>query len=70
MIDQDKIELIEEIKHLITIDGSAIDINPNYLEYFELEELEDIKKELLQKKEDSKTFSKNYVDELYEKLSK
>lgn len=58
MIDQDKIELIEEIKHLITIDGSAIDINPNYLEYFELEELEDIKKELLQKKKTQKHFQK------------
>jgi hypothetical protein len=64
-----KLELIEEIKELISVDGSSIDINPNYLEYFELEELENIKQQLLNAKSNLKSFTKEYVDELYEKFS-
>ncbi len=69
MADTNKLELIEEIKQLISVDGSSIDINPNYLEYFELEELEDIKQQLLNNKSNVKSFTKEYVEELYEKFS-
>ena len=66
---EEKTELIEEIKTLISIDGESIDINPNYLEYFQLEELEEIKRDLLYKKESIKDTTKEYVEELYEKFS-
>ena len=66
---EEKAELIEEIKALIAIDGESIDINPNYLEYFQLEELEEIKRDLLAKKETIKDTTKEYVEELYEKFS-
>ncbi len=68
-MDNNKLELVEEIKQLISVDGSSIDINPNYLEYFELEELEDIKQQLLNNKSNVKDFTKGYVEELYEKFS-
>jgi len=64
-----KNELIEEIKSLITVDGTKTEINPNYLEYFTLEELEEMKTDLLSKKENIIASTKEYVDELYEKLS-
>ena len=66
---EEKTELIEEIKTLISIDGERVDINSNYLEYFEYEELEEIKKELLAKKESIKDTTKEYIEELYEKFS-
>lgn len=68
-MNEDKKELIEEIKLLISVDGTKIDINPNYLEFFELEELIEIKNELLNRKKNSNEFTKSYVDELYDKLS-
>ncbi len=68
-MENNKLELIEEIKQLISVDGTTIDINPNYLEYFELEELEDIKQQLLNNKSNVKDFTKGYVEELYEKFS-
>ena len=64
-----KNELIEEIKLLISSDGSTTEINPNYLEYFSLEELEEMKDDLIFKKENIVASTKDYVDELYEKLS-
>ena len=64
-----KNELIEEIKLLISSDDSIIEINPNYLEYFTLEELEEMKSDLIFKKENIVASTKEYVDELYEKLS-
>ena len=69
MINADKETLINEIKHLISVDGTATHINPKYLEYFEMDELEEIRDELIHKKNDSDAFTKNYVDELYDKLS-
>lgn len=69
MDNNEKNNLIEEIKQLISVDGSSIDINPNYLEYFQLEELEEIKQQLLYSKSNVKSFTKEYVDELYENFS-
>lgn len=70
MASTNKLELIEEIKQLISVDGTVIDINPNYLKYFELDELEDIKQQLLNNKSNAKSFTKEYVEELYERFSK
>ena len=64
-----KTELIEEIKHLISVDGSSTEINPNYLEYFTLEELIEMKEDLLFKKLNVVETTKEYVNELYEKLA-
>ena len=64
-----KEQLIEDIKHLITVDGTSTDINPNYLEYFELEELQDIKNNLVYKKVHHDEISKDFLDELFEKCS-
>jgi len=65
----EKQDLINEIKYLISVDGTAIDINPAYLEYFEFEELEDIKNKLLNKKIHQNKISNDYLDELYAKCS-
>jgi len=64
-----KNELIEDIKELISVDGTSIEINPNYLEYFTDEELLDIKEELIFKKENKIESTKEYIDELYDKLA-
>ena len=64
-----KEKLIEEIKHLISVDGTSTDINPNYLEYFTEEELEEMKEDLLFKKLNVVETTKEYVNELYEKLA-
>jgi len=63
-----KKELIEEIKHLISVDGTETEINPNYLEYFSQEELIEMKEDLIYKKVNILETTKEYVDELYEKL--
>ena len=63
-----KEELIEEIKHLISVDGKSTEINPNYLEYFSEDELCEMKEELINKKLNVLESTKEYVDELYEKL--
>jgi len=68
MEELNKSELIEEIKHLISVDGSTTEINPNYLEYFTDEELIEIKDDLIDKKMNVIESTKEYVDELYEKL--
>ncbi len=67
MESTDKLSLIDEIKHLISVDGATTQINPNYLEYFDIEELEDIKVQLLGRKLDQESISKDYLDEIYDK---
>ena len=67
----EKEEVIEEIKTLIaTTDDDTIEINPNFLEYFDLEELISIKEGLEVKKSNFSQISSNYLDELYEKTKK
>lgn len=60
-----KEELIEQIKRLISVDGSQVDINPNYLEYFQIEELIEIKERLENKKDSRSSIGKDYLDEIY-----
>jgi hypothetical protein len=66
-----KKEIIENIKKLIKINPEdSIEINPKYLEYFELEELLDIQKKLEYKKENISELSVDYLDEIYQKTKK
>lgn len=66
-----KEELIKEIKELLKITPSdKIEINPNYLNYFEEDELVDIKNQLLGRKENITKITSNYLDEIYEKTKK
>ena len=66
-----KKEIIEKIKKLIKINPEdSIEINPKYLEYFELEELLDIQKRLEYKKENISKLSVDYLEEIYQKTKK
>ncbi len=66
-----KKEIIENIKELIKINpDETIEINPNYLEYFDVEELLDIQKQLEYKKNNISKISNNYLDEIYQKTKK
>lgn len=64
----EKQEIIDDIKVLISTTGEdTIEINPNYLEYFQLEELIAIKEQLLLKKSKIKETTSLFLDEIYEK---
>ncbi|QKF67117.1 hypothetical protein AVENP_1565 [Arcobacter venerupis] len=66
-----KQEIIENIKKLIKINPEeTIEINPNYLEYFDEEELLEIQKQLEFKKQNIAKITNNYLDEIYEKTKK
>ncbi len=66
-----KQEIIENIKRLIKINpDETIEINPNYLEYFDVEELLDIQKQLEFRKENISKITNNYLDEIYRKTKK
>jgi hypothetical protein len=66
-----KQQIIENIKRLININPEdSIEINPNYLEYFDEEELLDIQKRLEFKKQNISELSVDYLDEIYEKTKK
>ena len=66
-----KTQIIENIKKLIKINPEEnIEINPNYLEYFDVKELLDIQKQLEYKKENISKISNNYLDEIYQKTKK
>ena len=66
-----KTQIIENIKKLIKINpDESIEINPNYLEYFDVEELLDIQKQLEYKKENISKISNSYLDEIYQKTKK
>lgn len=66
-----KQELINEIKELIkTNPEENIDINPNYLSYFNEDELKDIVFRLIDKKVEQKEGNSTYLDEIYLKTKK
>jgi L-lysine 2,3-aminomutase len=66
-----KEKIIEEIKELIAVSNEeTIEINPKYLEYFQEEELVEIKEQLIYKKENIEKITSNYLDEIYEKTKK
>jgi len=64
----EKEELIEEIKVLISTNADEnIEINPEFLQYFELEELISIRDTLIMRKNNIRENTFDYLDELYEK---
>ena len=66
-----KEELIKEIKELLkTYENENIDINPNYLNYFDEDELKDIVFRLIEKKVEQKDGNSAYLDEIYQKTKK
>lgn len=66
-----KEELIQEIKELLKIsENEKIDINPNYLNYFDEDELKDIVFRLIEKKVEQKEGNSTYLDEIYQKTKK
>ena len=66
-----KEELIKEIKELLKTDeNEKIDINPNYLNYFDEDELKDIVFRLIEKKVEQKEGYSAYLDEIYQKTKK
>ena len=70
MQTNNKQELIDEILLLInTNDKSKIDFNLNYIEYFELDELMEIRDVLLNKKEQNKKPSRDLIDDIFDKCS-
>jgi hypothetical protein len=64
---EEKEYVISEIKSLISSTGEVIEINPKFLEYFDLEELYDIKENLLRKKEQFRENNKEFLEQIYEK---
>ncbi|MCT7530715.1 hypothetical protein [Aliarcobacter cryaerophilus] len=66
-----KEELIKEIKELLKTDENEnIDINPNYLNYFDEDELKDIVFRLIEKKVEQQNGNQSYLDEIYQKTKK
>ena len=66
-----KEELIENIKKLISSNpADTVFINPNYLEYFDEEELLDILKRLEEQKCNISKTTNVFLDEIYEKTKK
>ena len=66
-----KEELIKEIKELLkTGENEKIDINPNYLNYFDEDELKDIVFRLIEKKVEQTEGNSAYLDEIYQKTKK
>lgn len=66
-----KKQLIEEIKELLKINQDEIvEINPKYLDYFEEDELLNIKDKLESKKREINKISNDYLDEIYLKTKK
>jgi hypothetical protein len=64
---EEKEYVIDEIKSLISTTGEQTEINPKFLDYFDLEELYDIKENLLRKKELVRENNKKFLEEIYEK---
>ena len=65
---QQKEELIRDIKVLIsTVDEETVEINPNFLDYFQIDELESMKEQLIRRKNNIREDTFDYLDEIYEK---
>ena len=67
--EESREDLIIQIKHLITVTGEAVDINSKILDYFQYNELKDIRDNLRYKKTHQDDITADYLVELYEELS-
>jgi hypothetical protein len=67
---EEKQILIKEILELVDKnDSTKTEINLNYLEFFELDDLQDIKDNLLKKNENFHQESNHFLDEIFMKCS-
>lgn len=64
-----KEDLLTQIKVLISSNNKILEFNENYIEYFEIDELLEIRDILLNKKEQNETPSKDYLDEIFNNCS-
>jgi len=64
-----KEQLIKEIKVLVSTKGEDVPFNAKYIEYFEFDELMDIKNQLEGIKEGNKTPSKDLLDDIFDSCS-
>jgi len=67
MTQEEKQQLIDQIKFLIGCNDKPTEIDPNLLQYFDEDELIAIRDNLLQSKKDLHQQSIKWLDELYEK---
>lgn len=66
----EKLEIINEIKKLIDQNSRTnTEINPKYLDFFELDELKAIKDDLEKKKKDSDQETNIFLDTIFTKCS-
>ncbi len=63
-------DLVIQIKHLISVTGEEVEINPKFLDFFQYDELLETRDNLEYKKIHQNEITNNYLDELYEKHTK
>ncbi len=63
-------DLIIQIKHLISVTGEEVQINPKFLDFFQYDELLETRDSLEYKKTHQDSITNDYLDELYEKHTK
>ncbi len=63
-------DLIIQIKHLISVTGEEVQINPKFLDFFQYDELLETRDSLEYKKKHQDEITNDYLDELYEKHTK
>ena len=66
---QTKQELINEIKILIDNSDNNVEINIKYIDYFELDELVEMRDMLKYKKENRTKETSDYLDDIFSKCS-
>lgn len=68
--EESREDLITQIKHLISVTGEEVEINPKFLEFFQYDELVETRDSLEYKKTHQDEITNVYLDELYEKHTK
>lgn len=65
--EESREDLIIQIKHLISVTGEEVDINPKFLEYFQYDELKETRDSLKSKKINQTHITADDMDELYKR---
>ncbi len=68
--EESREDLIIQIKHLISVTGEEVEINPKFLEYFQYDELKETRDSLEYKKTHQDDITADYLDELYDRHTK
>jgi hypothetical protein len=68
--DETKEDLINQIKHIISITGEEVQNNPKFLDFFQYEELLETRNNLRDKNTNFDKITNDYLDELYQKHTK